>query len=183
MECFHVLNNGFILRIILTFITLYVLYLYINNKIIIKYIYLIFPLILLLLDFSDNYFLKKGNESILKHCLTHYDCHHLCEDTFYYHSRDKIVDSLSYVLSYIFLLFFIKDDYLLLFFVLYRMVGAILFYFTKNSSWFILFFDFIKEYLLYLFIFGKNFKYLPICIALKIMFESIFHTVCFPNNY
>lgn len=52
-----------------------------------------------------------------------------------------------------------------------------------DSSWLILFFDFVKEYLLYLFLFGKNFNYLLPFIALKILYESLFHTVHNPNHY
>jgi len=73
----------------------------------------------------------------------------------------------SYIL--VFLIFF-KNDYLLLVFILYRAVGIILYLLTSNTIWFIPFFDFIKEYLLYSYLFKTN-KYIFVFIILKIIYE------------
>ena len=64
---------------------------------------------------------------------------------FHYQKYDKIVDIFSYIL----LLFIYYDDKLLLYFIIYRLIGVILFSLTKKSIYLIIFFDFIKEYLLY----------------------------------
>jgi len=175
VDCEQLIQKGVILRTIITFISFYCIYLYLQNKWVMKYLYLIVPIILTLSDHVDNFFLYSFN--------SFFPTKNKCSKLFYYHIYDKITDSLSYVLTYLFLLFFLNNDPLLLFFVMYRIVGVCIFSFTKDSSWLILFFDFVKEYLLYLFLFGKNFDHLPIFIALKIMFESLFHTIINPNHY
>lgn len=177
MNCESLLNDGFILRISLTFFSFFVIYLYLKHYK--NYIYLIVPIILLFLDEVDLFPLKNTNENIIKFYLTHKKCAH----TFYYQKNDKIVDSISYAFTYLFFSFIFENDFLLLFFVLYRFAGVFMFSVTKDSSWLILFFDFIKEYLLYLFLFGKNFNYLPLFIALKMLYESLFHTIVNPNHY
>jgi len=179
MNCEHLLNDGFILRILFTLVSFYVLFLFINKKGVRKYIFLILPIILTILDEIDLFPLKKTNENIIKFYLTYKKCAH----TFYYQKNDKILDSFTYLFTYLFLALFFENDFLLLFFVLYRSVGVFMFSVTMDSSWLILFFDFIKEYLLYLFLFGKNFNFLLHFIALKILYESLFHTVYNPNHY
>jgi hypothetical protein len=130
--------------------------------------------------FPLNYTLfKKIDENILKTRSAYKNCIH----TFYYQKNDKILDSFTYIITYLFLALFFENDFLLLFFVVYRIFGVFMFSVTMDSSWLILFFDFIKEYLLYLFLFGKNFNFLLHFIALKILFESLFHTIHNPNHY
>jgi hypothetical protein len=182
MNCESLLNDGFILRTSLTIFSFFVIYLYLKNYK--NYIYLILPIILTILDEMDNFPLnytlfKKIDENISKTRSIYKNCIH----TFYYQKNDKILDSLTYLFTYLFLALFFKNDLLLLFFVLYRLFGAFMFSVTMDSSWLILFFDFVKEYLLYLFLFGKNFNYLLPFIALKMLFESLFHTIHNPNHY
>ena len=168
VDCKLLIKNGLILRYIITIITYYLLY--INISIIIKYLYLILPICLTILDGLDNIFTSFVNfNGRYNGCLFEY----------YYQINDKICDSISYLLLFL----FFKLDYILLFFILYRILGVILFYLTKNSIWLIIFFDFAKEYLLYLFIFGKNYKYILYFIICKIIFEYYFHTIINTNNY
>ena len=178
-ECEHLLKYGFEFRLLLTFLSFYILLLFINKKDVRKYILLIIPIILICLDGLDKLPPEKWNWNIIKTFLYYKDC----GKTFYYHKNDKTVDFISYVVTYLFLTLFFENDFLLLFFVLYRSVGVFMFSITMDSSWLILFFDFIKEYLLYLFLFGKNFNYLPPFIMLKIMFEIFLHTLVNPNHY
>lgn len=166
--CNKLITHGFIIRYITTIISFYILAANSNNNTVHKYIYLILPLLLVLLDNTD-------------HILIHYygKLAERCSYLFYYQSNDKICDSISYLLLFA----FFKMDNILLFFVLYRIIGVMLFCITKNSRWLILFFDFAKEYLVYLFIFKHNYKYLPFFILGKICFEYYFHTRFNANNY
>jgi len=177
-ECEHLLKHGFEFRVLLTFLSFYILVLFIKKGVK-KYVFLILPIMLMVLDEFDKLPTEKWNCDIIKYYLRYRNC----EPTFYYQKNDKIVDSFSYLITYLFLALFFKNDLLLLFFVVYRIFGVFMFSVTMDSSWFILCFDFVKEYLLYLFLFGKNFNYLLHFIALKILFESLFHTVHNPNHY
>ena len=162
--CNNLIKNGIIIRYIITFISFYMLIININNKVLNKYIYLILPILLTVLDSLDNIFtiFYKYND---------------CTRLFYYQVYDKIYDSLSYLLLYLFLHLFFSADYILLLLIFYRIIGVILFSITKNKKWLIIFFDFVKEYLLYLFIFGKNYTYIYLFIFLKIFFEYYFHII------
>ena len=175
-ECEPLNRKGFVLRIVVTLVSLYVIYLYLHKKSIRKYLYLILPMILTLTDHFDSFFLYSFDKFIPTK-------KRICTKTFYYQHYDKICDSLAYVWTFLFLFFFLKYDPFLLFFVLYRIVGVFVFNYTKNSQWLVLFFDFVKEYLLYLFVFGKNFKYLPFFITLKMMYEYFFHSIINPSHY
>lgn len=151
------IKNGIIIRYIVTILILYSLSLTVNSNF--KLIYLILPILLTFLDNIDNIFTfaYKNNN---------------CTNLYYYQYNDKICDIVSYLLSFV----FFKLDNFSLFFILYRVIGVILFYFTKNVKWLVLFFDFFKEYLIYLFIFKKNYVHiLSILILFKIWFEYYFH--------
>jgi hypothetical protein len=163
-ECKERILNGNILRYIVTIIALYILSVN-NSTFLVKNMYLILPILLTILDIVDNVF-------TVNYYLP-------CGKTYYYQIRDKICDSVTYLLLFL----FFKLDNVLFMFVLYRIIGVMLFYITKNSRWLIIFFDFAKEYLLYLFIFGKNYLYIPIFIIGKIGFEYYFHTIFNPNHY
>ena len=165
-QCSKLVNNGMIIRYIITLISFYILSINVDNTFIRKYIYLILPILLTILDEVDNIFtfLYKNNS---------------CTKLFYYQYTDKICDSISYL----FLFLFFKIDNLLLFFTLYRIIGVILFIITKNSRWLILFFDFSKEYLFYFFIFKNNYLYLPMFIFCKFCFEFYYHTIHNKNLY
>ena len=151
------------IRYICTFVSLYLLQKYVNKK----YIKLILPILLIILDGLDN-------KSV--YCKQIYK---KCTKKFYYQYMDKICDSISYLLLFV----FFKFDNILLFFILYRIIGIILFYKSKNSKWFIIFFDFAKEYILYSYIFNNNCNYIILFIILKILFEYYHHTINNPNNY
>lgn len=164
--CEQYIFNGIIFRYIITIISFYILYLNHNNNIINKYFYLILPILLIILDAIDHIFIfsYKNNN---------------CSKTFYYQYLDKICDYISYIL----LFYFFKLDNILLYFVLYRMIGCILFYITKKNIWLIILFDFIKEYLVYIFLFKNNYIYLPFFIVCKIAFEYYLHNIINKPHY
>ena len=89
----------------------------------------------------------------------------------------------SDIFTYSLLLFVLPNDSVLKFFILFRFIGTVLFYVNRNSVWLIYFFDFVKEYLVYLYLFGKNSSLLYFFVVLKIMFEFYFHTFHNKNNY
>jgi hypothetical protein len=156
-KCIHYVNIGIIIRLFLTFVSFTILYNY--KSLIGKNIYLILPILLLLLDKCDNML--------------------LCTKTFYYQINDKIVDMLSYLLLY----FIIPFNPLFQILIIYRLVGVILFAFTRLSIPLIIFFDFVKEYLFYFYLFGNNNMYLPIFMVCKIIVEYILHTKINKVNY
>jgi hypothetical protein len=179
--CNKLINYGLILRYITTVLFLLYLYLFFN-KFIKKYIFLILPIALTIIDKVDELGIQSAlilqylnidkNKTYVK-CATH----------FYYQHLDKICDSISYILTFLFLSIYFKPDIILLCFIIYRIIGVVLFCLTRNSSWLVPFFDFIKEYLLYIFIFNKNYSYMPIFIFFKICFEFVFHTIYLNSNY
>lgn len=154
--------NGIIIRYITTFIAFYFLSTNIGNILNKgKYIYLILPILLTLLDNVDNLF-------------TIFYKNNICTKTYYYQYNDKICDSISYLSLFL----FFNIDKTTLIFILYRLIGVILFYVTMNKKWLIIFFDFVKEYLIYLFFFGNNYLYLlPILMLSKICFEYYYHMI------
>ena len=169
-RCKQYLNDGIYIRYILTFSVFYILSIYYNkntHKIIHKYLYLLLPFLLLILDLTDNIVTTFHKQTIV------------CTKTFHYQTLDKICDLVSYFALFLFFDF----DNNLKFVVLYRSIGVILFYLTKNSIWLIIFFDFIKEYLLYLFIFGNKYMYLPFFMVCKIIFEYYLHTKVYKSHY
>lgn len=170
MNCNNLIANGIIVRYIATIVSFYFISLNITNKFIHNYFYLILPILLTLLDLLDGIFAKIDE---IKNGINK------CTKKFYYQYNDKICDSISYLL----LFWFFKLDINLLFFVIYRVIGVILFVITKDSRWLILFFDFAKEYLLYLFLFRNNYSYIPIFVLFKICYEYYYHTIHNKNSY
>lgn len=166
MGCKDYIFNGMILRYIITIFSFYILFLFRSNETINKYIFLILPILLVILDGIDTIFTFLYK---IKNCY----------QTFYYQYLDKICDSVSYLLLFL----FFKLDNMFLYFVLYRIIGVILFSLTKNSIYLMLFFDFIKEYLLYSFVFKNNYTYLPIIVICKIAYEIYFHSVINKLHY
>ena len=171
MNCITVTSYGSFLRYIITSVTVYLLYINAKWTIIQKYKYAIIPVLLTLLDGVDSLFIDiyKINNNDSK-CDTF---------SFQYQSYDKICDSVSYLLFFAVL----GLDNIYLYFIIYRIIGVSLFYITKDSKWLILFFDFAKEYLLYIFLFGNNYKFMPFFILCKIAFEYYLHTYINKNNY
>ena len=174
INCSEVLNENMIVRVFLFFLFLLILFKYSDNKIIHKYLLVILIVSLFISDIVDTTFpnfiapLFTNEKSKYKSC----------NYTNFYIIKDKIADLASYIL--VFLIFF-KTDYLLLSFILYRGVGIVLYLLTNNTNWFILFFDFIKEYLLYNYLFKTN-KYIFIFIILKIIYEYFNYSI-FNSRY
>jgi hypothetical protein len=86
-----------------------------------------------------------------------------------YQILDKIVDTLSY--GYVLLLYSEQLDPLFRIALIYRMIGVILFIVTRQSFWLILFFDTVKEILLYRYLFEENNSYLVAMVILVILYE------------
>ena len=146
--CNKYINNGMILRCI---VTIFVIHLIRD----VKHLYLILPIVLTILDLGDNLwtiFYKKNN----------------CVHTLNYQVKDKIVDTVSYIGAYYFLGL---NNPLLLFFIIARTIGSILYTFTGNPFYIVIFADFVKEYMLYIYFIGNDKTYLLPCIILKMMFE------------
>jgi hypothetical protein len=179
--CNKLVIYGLIIRYIITVLFLLYLYSLSKNTFIKKYIYLILPISLTIIDKIDEiviqYFI------ILKYFNLDTKIYVKCASHFFYQHLDKICDSISYILTFLFMCIYLKPDMLLLFFIIYRIIGVVLFCVTRDSSWLVPFFDFIKEYLLYTFIFNKNYLYMPIFIFFKICFEFTFHTLYLNSNY
>jgi hypothetical protein len=163
INCSKVLNENMIVRVFLFFLFLLILSKYSDNKIIHKYLLIILIVSLFVSDIEDTTFPNFINSLFTNEKPKYNNCLY----TDFYIIKDKIVDLVSYIL--VFLIFF-RNDYLLLSFILYRAVGIVLYLLTNNTNWFILFFDFIKEYLLYNYLFKTN-KYIFIFIILKIIYE------------
>lgn len=149
-------------RIIATFIFFIFLKKMENIPFIQKYLYLLIFIGLLVLDSIDTFYLLNINNvhnfDIILHKLYKIK---------YYQINDKIIDTFTYLL----LISLFPSDNILKFFVLYRLIGVLLYLKTKNNYSLVIFFDFIKEYLLYLFIFGHNYIYLTLFLILKIILE------------
>ena len=165
--CISKIKNGMIIRYITTIIAFYFLSFNIKNITNgYNYIYVILPLLLTLLDNVDNiftFFYKKN----------------ICTKLYYYQYNDKICDFISYLL----IILFFNVDKSVIIFILYRLIGIILFYITMDSKWLIVFFDFVKEYLIYSFFFTNNLFILPFFIMLKVAFEYYYHVIYNKNNY
>tara|TARA_B100001175_G_C19316340_1_gene545534 strand:+ start:67 stop:597 length:531 start_codon:yes stop_codon:yes gene_type:complete len=158
---------GFVSRIITTLIFFIFLKKMENIPFIHRYIYLIIFIGLLALDSIDTFYLLNINniynfDTIL----------HKLYKIKYYQINDKIIDIFTYLL----LISLFPSDNILKFLVLFRLIGILLYLKTKNNYSLVIFFDFIKEYLLYLFIFGHNYNYLPLFFILKIIFEFYLYT-------
>ena len=186
VSCRELTNYGMIFRIFATIILFFILYsrMKSGNKFCNKYFLIILAILLFLLDYFDlftylYYYYYKPNTEYSK-CIyeltpeTKMDNHKngiKNYDTLYYNIIDKCVDTLSYIFAY----FVFNLNSTFLYFLLYRIIGIILFVFTLNSRWLILFFDFMKEYLVYSFFLNKNLNYIWIFIVLKINFEIYLH--------
>jgi hypothetical protein len=171
--CIDLINRGMIFRIIITIIVFIGLQLILKsgNKFFNKYLLLILPALLLLLDYSDtlNIIYKSKCYKYLRIETRQNKPNNYT--LLYYNSIDKSVDTLSYIVAY----FMFNLDNVFSYFLIYRIIGVLLYMLTLNSKWFIIFFDFMKEYLIYYYFFNNNYKYLWIFIILKIYFEIYLH--------
>jgi hypothetical protein len=169
INCSEVLNENMIVRVFSFFLFLLILFKHSNNKIIHKYLLVILIVSLFVSDIADTTFPNFINSLFTNEKSKYKSCNY----TNFYVIKDKIADLASYILVF---LFFFRTDYLLLAFILYRIVGIILYLITNNTAWFIPFFDFIKEYLLYNYLFKTN-KYIFIFIILKIIYEYFNYSI------
>ena len=185
-SCRNVYNYGMIIRVFFTIISFYILYSLMKNgnKFCNKYFLIILAVLLYILDGTDNvhglyYYFYKPESSEAK-------CHYSLfveskiknykqgiknYDTLYYNIVDKCFDTLSYILAY----FVFRLNNIFLYFLLYRMIGIGIYLYTLNSRWLILFFDFMKEYLVYFFLAKNNLSYIWFFVLLKISFEKYLH--------
>lgn len=155
--------HGFVIRIILTLIFFIFLKKLEKIPIIAKYLYLLLFVGLTFLDIMDiSYLVNVNNIFNLPKLLEKSNTNNK-----YYQIPDKIIDILSYII--LILIFYVDNN--LIFLVLYRFIGVLLYYKTNDKKFLVIFFDFVKEYLLYLFVFGNNFSYLYIFVVAKIIFE------------
>lgn len=168
-RCFEYNNYGIILRIIATLFIFYMVSIYYSKNL---DLFIIIAILLALLDLTDGVIWQKF---IFKNS----DIVNVCYMTFYYQITDKIMD----LLSYLFVYYAFSLDNLFLAFVIIRAIGLMLFGITKNSKWLIIFPDLMKEYLVYIFIFGKNKLYLPALILAKVGYEYYIHTFVNKRKY
>ena len=167
-DCIYRLRIGMFIRFIVTiFLIIHIKKYYYESE----YILLILVGKLLITDAIDSIFtlFYKGN---LK------DCWNPCTGLHYYQSMDKVLDLLTYILIY----FFLDCNPIIGVLIVWRFIGVFLFSQTKNRKWLVPFFDFIKEYLVYLHFFGKNNTYLPFFILAKIGFEYYLHVYRLSNS-
>ncbi len=93
-----------------------------------------------------------------------------------YQQADKISDALTYLM----LIYLVPNEPVLHFFVLYRVFGVLMYFWTQQIWPVIVFFDFVKEYILFNALFAKSEHantIFGVSIVLKILFEVYFHTV------
>lgn len=168
-KCTYPVNISMLLRIILTVGSISYLALHrdwVAGLGAANYLYLILPVLLTLLDLTDNAFKFDG---ALTDCARGFD----------YQIKDKLVDLGSYLFSYGVL----DLDPVILYLTVWRAVGVGLFYLTRVSAWLVLFFDFVKEYMLYRYVFGQDFSHIPLVLAVKVFFEYYLHTVHLNRKY
>jgi len=181
-SCAELINKGMISRIIITIVVFIGLQLIIKsgNNFFNKYFLLILTALLLLLDHSDNlqimYYEYYKSFTLARKCNKKININSRQNTPknntlLYYNSVDKCLDTLSYIVAY----FMFNLDNVFSYFLIYRIIGVLLYMLTLNSKWFIIFFDFMKEYLIYYYFFNNNYKYLWIFIVIKIYFEIYLH--------
>ena len=151
--------KGFALRVVLTLGTFsYLPFLNLD-----KHYYLLLPILLTVLDFTDNVFTRFFTSNI----------QYLANSRFY-HVRDKLIDSLSYLLVwYVFNL-----NPIFLYLVLYRLIGVYGYYQTNDKKIFVFFPDVFKEFL-FLSGFKLDTSIYSIVFILKMVFEYVLHVYTF----
>ena len=150
MDIFEI---AFLSRILGTLIFLLALRPYIKGN------YLLIAFVLYELDGIDSLITGLENKDNVK--------------TFAYKIHDKVADAISYFFA--FMLFPIEKEYL--YFLLYRVVGIILFGLTRNINWIIICPDMMKEYLVYSSIYKGETSGFPLFIPVKMVAEKWMHTV------
>ena len=158
-DCLTHVSNGMALRTILTFASFYIIKTYATKW----NLYLVMPIVLTILVVSQGHNLFTGT-----------NCTKKSKEALYYQINDKIIDILSYILCYTYFYEQLRDPLLELF-IIHRMIGIILFITTHKKYFLVICFDFVKEYMLYKYLFASNYTYLPFFVILKIIFEYVFH--------
>lgn len=154
--CHSRIQKSMIFRILVSGLSLFVLSYHTSSSFLQKHLLLLLPIILTALDFTDNILTFRNG----------------CAQTLDYQTKDKILDILSYFYTYA----LFPLDINILWLTLFRSLGVALFVFTGASIWLILFLDFVKEYMLYTYVFSSDFQYLPIAVLAKYGFEWLLHT-------
>ena len=168
-DCETKIQKGMVIRILLSVIIISSM-----KKTKSKYLFLLLPLALTFLDFTDNTYtipyLDKETQQKIK-----------CTHSFSYQIQDKVIDWLTYAAIYI--LFGFGKIYFAL--LVWRAIGVILYFKTKKKTPVVIFSDFLKEYMVYIYFFGKkkNYKFLLfVFIILKMLFEYYFHFIRMPPH-
>ena len=156
------IHYGFISRIIATLIFFIFLKKMEHIPFIQKYLYLLIFIGFIVLDTIDTFYLLNIHNIYNFNTILH-----KLYKIKYYQINDKIIDIFTYLL----LIGLFPSDNILKFLVLFRLIGILVYLKTKNNYSLVIFFDFVKEYLLYLFIFNHNYNYLPLFLILKIILE------------
>lgn len=123
-----------------------------------KYLHVFLAILLTYVDGLDGTYMNKEE----------------CHKTFLYQSQDKVCDLMTYAFLYI---LFPNDNVLYL--ILYRVLGVIMFITKKDATWLIPFFDFVKEYLVYVSFFLPTLRDPKVwgLMAAKGVFENYHHRV------
>lgn len=165
----NIVYHGLVIRVVLTLLFYLFLRKMENIPLINKYLYLILFVVLILLDIMECFYVI-DIKSILNPINLINNIKHNIVDNKSYQVYDKIIDVLSYCLLLTF-----DIDNTLKFLILYRLIGVLIYLFTSNGKSLVVFFDFVKEYLLYIFIFGNNYNYIILFLLPKILLEYYFY--------
>jgi hypothetical protein len=156
-------------RFILTLATFYFMYKNVNSS----YLLLILPIVLILLDLTDNIFSFGYSWSLGYHFKD------VCTRFFEYQITDKINDWVTYLLAW----YIFKLDPMFLKFLIWRGIGVIAFGLTRSSIPLIPMMDMMKEYLLFKYFSPNSNKLLPLVVIGKIAFEFWLHTKRLKSSY
>lgn len=159
-ECLLRLRVGVATRLFVTLGLIYVVRKYYSHS---KYLLLILFFKALAIDTTDTLFafFYKGIST----------CWNDCPRSLLY----DVIDNSLHLITYYLIYQMLHHNSTVGFFIGLRILGFILFYPTQNRKWMIPFFNFIKEYLLYEYIFGKNLTYFPIVMIGKIAVDYYLH--------
>jgi len=156
-------------RVVITLIIFYLISKYINPS----YLFVALPIILTLLDLTDNIFSFGYSWSL------GYRFKDMCTRLFEYQITDKINDWVTYLLAW----YIFKLDPLFLGFVIWRGLGVLTFGLTRSSLPLIPFADLMKEYLLFKYFSPGSNKLLPLIAIGKMGFEVWLHTQRLKSSY
>lgn len=168
INCKKRVKLGMKFRTISTILFYFIIFSYKHKDFINKYLYIILPIGLMVLDTMDN-FLNKMKYKYL------FD---VCSQTFEYQRNDKIIDTLSYLP-----LLLLIDNPIIPVFLLYRMIGVLSLLDNKQGKYLILFPDYMKEFTLYLYFFNNNYTHLNKLLLGKLIFEFLLHHINNKHTY